>query len=161
MDKEVHYREMTIEDIPSVVRIEEEAFATPWTEEIFTHEMTGNHYAHYVVAEYEGDVIGHCGMWIVLDECHVTNIAVRRHLRGLGIGEGLMTKAVELCQSLGVVLMTLEVRVSNQTAQNLYRKLGFQDGGIRKNYYTDDGEDALVMWVEFEGSSNELTLPET
>nr|WP_225942269.1 ribosomal protein S18-alanine N-acetyltransferase [Sporosarcina limicola] len=140
---------MGIDDIPAVVAIEVESFATPWTEEVFQHEMTGNDYAHYVVAVHDGEVIGHCGMWIVLDECHITNVAVRLHLRGNGIGEGLMREAIALCKEMDVRLMTLEVRTTNDTAQNLYRKLGFQDGGIRKNYYADDHEDALVMWVEF------------
>lgn len=148
MSKEILYREMVEQDIPSVVAIEEEAFATPWTVEIFEHEMNGNAYAHYIVAVEEEEVIGHCGMWIVLDECHITNVAVRKRLRGHGIGEKLMFEAIELCKEMNVKLMTLEVRMSNHTAQNLYRKLGFQDGGIRKNYYTDDRENALVMWVE-------------
>ena len=146
----IEYRKMTREDIPAVVAIEEEAFATPWSPEVFEHEMTGNQYAHYIVAVHEEDVIGHCGMWIVLDECHITNVAVRVHMRGNHIGEGLMRQAIAYCKEKAVRLMTLEVRVSNHTAQNLYRKLGFQEGGIRKNYYTDDHEDALVMWVEFE-----------
>ncbi|WP_432361637.1 ribosomal protein S18-alanine N-acetyltransferase [Sporosarcina sp. UB5] len=148
MNKTIDYRKMTMEDIAAVVEIEQEAFATPWTQEIFEHEMTGNDYAHYIVAVVDDEVVGHCGMWVVLDECHITNVAVRMHMRGHGIGEALMRKAIELCQANDVKLMTLEVRVSNHTAQNLYRKLGFQDGGIRKNYYTDDHEDALVMWVE-------------
>lgn len=148
MNKEIIYREMVKVDIPSVVAIEEEAFATPWTEEIFEHEMNGNAYAHYIVAVEGEEVIGHFGMWVVLDECHITNVAVRKRLRGHGIGEKLMSEAIKLCKEMNVKLMTLEVRVSNHTAQNLYRKLGFQDGGIRKNYYTDDRENALVMWVE-------------
>lgn len=148
MRKEISYREMIEADIPSVVAIEEEAFATPWTQEIFEHEMNGNAYAHYIVAVESEEVIGHFGMWVVLDECHITNVAVRKRLRGHGIGEKLMSEAIKLCKEMNVKLMTLEVRVSNHTAQNLYRKLGFQDGGIRKNYYTDDREDALVMWVE-------------
>ncbi|MFS0577041.1 ribosomal protein S18-alanine N-acetyltransferase [Sporosarcina sp. 179-K 3D1 HS] len=148
--QQIEYRKMTREDIPAVVAIEEEAFATPWSAEVFEHEMVGNNYAHYIVAVHEGEVIGHCGMWIVLDECHITNVAVRQHMRGNHIGEGLMRQAIAYCQEKEVRLMTLEVRVSNHTAQNLYRKLGFQEGGIRKNYYTDDHEDALVMWVEFE-----------
>lgn len=140
---------MTEQDIPSVVGIEEEAFPIPWTQEIFEHEMNGNNYAHYIVAVEDDIVIGHCGMWIVLDECHITNVAVRKSLRGQGIGEGLMKEAIRLCKEMNVKLMTLEVRVSNLVAQNLYRKMEFQDGGIRKNYYSDDREDALVMWVEF------------
>ncbi len=150
MIKDIQYRKMVQADIPSVVKIEEEAFATPWTKEVFEHEMTGNDYAHYAVAVHEGEVIGHCGMWIVVDECHITNVAVRMHMRGNGIGEGLMREAIALCKEMHVRLMTLEVRMTNNTAKSLYRKLGFQDGGIRKNYYSDDHEDALVMWVEFE-----------
>jgi len=145
----IEYREMTEKDILSVVDIEKESFGTPWTEEIFEHEMNGNDYAHYLVAVDGERVIGHCGMWIVLDECQITNVAVRPELRGKGIGEGLMRKAITFSYEMGVSLMTLEVRVSNEPAQNLYRKLGFQDGGIRKKYYSDDHEDALVMWVEF------------
>ncbi|MER2090036.1 MAG: ribosomal protein S18-alanine N-acetyltransferase [Sporosarcina sp.] len=149
VDNAVVYREMVRGDIPSVVEIENEAFATPWTEEVFEHEMTGNDYAYYVVAVSREEVIGHCGMWVVMDECHITNVAVRKHMRGNGIGEALMKEAIEHCRKNEVRLMTLEVRMTNTTAQNLYRKLGFQDGGIRKNYYSDDHEDALVMWVEF------------
>ena len=149
MSKDIQYRTMVVEDIPAVVEIEQESFAIPWTQEVFEHEMTGNDYAHYVVAVDGEEVIGHCGMWIVLDECHITNVAVRLHMRGNGIGEALMREAIALCKEMDVRLMTLEVRMTNDTAQNLYRKLGFQDGGIRKNYYSDDHEDALVMWVEF------------
>ncbi len=142
------YREMVEDDIEAVVAIEEEAFATPWTTEIFEHEMNGNAYAHYIVAVENNIVIGHLGMWIVMDECHITNVAVRKHLRGQGIGETLMTEGFRLCEEMKVKTMTLEVRLTNDPAKNLYRKLGFKDGGIRKNYYSDDGEDALVMWVE-------------
>ncbi len=148
MDKNIAYRLMTVKDIPDVVKIEAEAFATPWTTEVFEHEMAGNNYAHYIVATDGNQVIGHCGMWIVLDECHITNIAVLKSYRGYGIGENLLSEAVRLCRELDVNLMTLEVRVSNEVAQNMYRKFGFQDGGIRKNYYTDNRENALVMWVE-------------
>ncbi|PIC56124.1 ribosomal-protein-alanine N-acetyltransferase [Sporosarcina sp. P12(2017)] len=149
MINEVLFRKMTHDDIPAVAGIELESFATPWTEEIFDHELTGNAYAHYIVAELDGEVIGHCGMWIVLDECHITNVAVLSAHRGKGYGEDLMRQAMELCRLNEVKTMTLEVRVSNETARTLYRKLGFQEGSIRKNYYTDDHEDGLVMWVEF------------
>ncbi|GKV66142.1 MULTISPECIES: ribosomal protein S18-alanine N-acetyltransferase [Sporosarcina] len=150
MSEEVVFRKMTAADIHAVADIERESFATPWTEEIFEHELTGNAYSHYIVAELDGEIIGHCGMWIVLDECHITNVAVRSKARGKGYGEDLMRQAMELCRLNEVKTMTLEVRVSNEPARTLYRKLGFQEGGIRKNYYTDDHEDGLVMWVEFE-----------
>ncbi|MDV6378606.1 ribosomal protein S18-alanine N-acetyltransferase [Sporosarcina sp. GW1-11] len=149
MSNDVLFRKMTRDDIAAVAEIERESFATPWTEEIFEHELSGNAYSHYIVGELDGEIIGHCGMWIVLDECHITNVAVRQSLRGNGYGEDLMRQAMELCRLNEVKTMTLEVRVSNEPARTLYRKLGFQEGGIRKNYYTDDHEDGLVMWVEF------------
>lgn len=141
---------MTLEDIEQVLLIEQEAFDTPWTREAFEHEMTTNLYSHYLVAETEAkEIIGYCGMWVVMDESHITNVAVAERMRGNKIGEGLMREAIRVVTEQGVVLMTLEVRVSNDVAKNLYHKLNFQDGGIRKNYYSDTGEDALVMWVEF------------
>ncbi len=148
--KTTTYRKMTIEDIDQVLLIEEEAFTLPWTREAFEHEMSTNLYSYYLVAETEEkDIVGYCGMWIVMDESHITNVAVAERMRGHKIGEGLMREAIRVVKEQKVVLMTLEVRVSNIVAKNLYYKLGFQDGGIRKNYYTDTQEDALVMWVEF------------
>lgn len=147
---EINYRKMTIEDIDQVLRIEQEAFTLPWTREAFEHEMTTNLYSYYILAETEEkEIVGYCGMWIVMDESHITNVAVTKKMRGLKIGEGLMREAFRVVLEQEVVLMTLEVRVSNDVAKKLYYKLGFQDGGIRKNYYTDTQEDALVMWVEF------------
>lgn len=147
---ETNYRRMTIEDIDQVLRIEQEAFTLPWTREAFEHEMTTNLYSYYILAETEEkEIVGYCGMWIVMDESHITNVAVTEKMRGLKIGEGLMREAIRVVLEQEVVLMTLEVRVSNDVAKKLYYKLGFQDGGIRKNYYTDTQEDALVMWVEF------------
>lgn len=143
----VTYRLMTLADAAAVHRIEEAVFPTPWTLESFEMEMTKNTQATYVVAEEDGAIIGFCGMWIVLDESQITNVAVMPEGRGKGIGENLMREAMRIAREKGCVVMSLEVRVSNDVAQNLYRKLGFQAGGIRKGYYTDNQEDALVMWV--------------
>jgi len=146
----ITYRKMTVDDIDGVLKIEEEAFSLPWTKDAFMQEMTTNLHAYYVVAENEADqIVGFCGMWLVMDESHITNVAVTEHVKGQGIGEGLMREAIRVSKEHGVVLMTLEVRVSNTIAQNLYRKLDFQNGGIRKGYYSDNLEDGLVMWVEF------------
>lgn len=146
----ITYRKMTIDDIDGVLKIEEEAFSLPWTKDAFMQEMTTNLHAYYVVAENEAhQIVGFCGMWIVMDESHITNVAVTEHVKGQGIGEGLMREAIRVSKEHGVVLMTLEVRVSNTIAQNLYRKLDFQNGGIRKGYYSDNLEDGLVMWVKF------------
>lgn len=147
----VVYRKMTVGDVADVHRIEELSFSLPWTKDAFYHEMVTNRHAYYVVAESDKGIIGYCGMWLVLDECHITNVAILPEERGKKLGEGLMLAAIEAAKMHGAVMMTLEVRMSNEVAQNLYRKLGFQNGGIRKGYYTDNQEDALVMWVRFDG----------
>lgn len=143
----VTYRLMTLADAAAVHHIEEAVFPTPWTLESFEMEMTKNTQATYVVALEDDEIIGFCGMWIVLDESQITNVAVMPAGRGKGIGEQLMRETMRIAKEQGCVVMSLEVRVTNDVAQNLYRKLGFQAGGIRKGYYTDNQEDALVMWV--------------
>jgi [ribosomal protein S18]-alanine N-acetyltransferase len=99
------------------------------------------------VMEEGENIIGYCGTWIVIDEAHVTNIALLPDYRGKGLGELLLRNVMDVLRKLGATSMTLEVRVSNHIAQSLYQKLGFKPGGIRKNYYSDNNEDALVMWV--------------
>ncbi|HCG4536337.1 ribosomal protein S18-alanine N-acetyltransferase [Ureibacillus chungkukjangi] len=144
----VLYRKMTPEDVEAVHEIELASFPTPWTLDSFHYEMRENNFAYYLVAENDAEkIIGFCGMWLVIDSAQITNVAVVEAARGLGIGEGLMREAMRIAKEKDVDVMSLEVRVSNVVAQNLYRKLGFQDGGIRKGYYTDNQEDALVMWV--------------
>ena len=144
----VHYRKMTPDDVEAVYAIELATFPSPWTLDSFHYEMQENQFAHYTVAVNDvGKVIGFCGMWIVIDSAQITNVAVLPEARGLGIGEALMRESMKVAKEGGADIMSLEVRVTNTVAQNLYRKLEFQDGGIRKGYYTDNGEDALVMWV--------------
>lgn len=148
MSGTVVYRKMTVEDVLAVHQIELASFPTPWSLDSFYYEMTENQFAHYVVAVDEnGVMLGFCGMWMVIDAAQITNVAVIEAARGRGVGEGLMRQAMLIAKEHHMDVMSLEVRVSNEVAQNLYRKLGFQDGGIRKGYYTDNQEDALVMWV--------------
>lgn len=144
----VHYRKMTLEDVPAVHAIELATFPTPWTLDSFYYEVNENKFSHYLVAENEaGELVGFCGVWLVVDAAQITNVAVVETVRGQGIGEALMREAIRVAKETNMDTMSLEVRVTNTVAQNLYRKLGFQDGGIRKGYYTDNQEDALVMWV--------------
>ncbi|KMK90772.1 ribosomal-protein-alanine N-acetyltransferase [Rossellomorea marisflavi] len=140
-------RFMTVDDVDAVMEIEEQSFTVPWSREAFISEMEENHLSMYIVIEDEGQIAGYCGVWIVVDEAHITNVAVLPSHRGKGYGELLMRKIMEMAIESGARVMTLEARVSNVPAQSLYRKLGFQDGGIRKRYYSDNQEDALVMWV--------------
>lgn len=143
----ITYRKMTLADVPAVHDIEVATFPTPWTLDSFYYEMNENSYAHYLVAEEDGELVGFCGLWNVIDAAQITNVAVVERMRGHGIGEKLMREAMHIAKEGGMDVMSLEVRVTNTVAQNLYRKLGFQDGGLRKRYYADNGEDALVMWV--------------
>ncbi|WP_408631632.1 ribosomal protein S18-alanine N-acetyltransferase [Metabacillus kandeliae] len=147
MEKNVTIRMMTAEDIEAVHHVELQSFSVPWTKESFYNEVVHNMFATYLVAEIEGEIVGYCGLWVIIDEAQITNIAVLPEYRGNSIGEHLLRKASRIAKKRGAVKLSLEVRVSNYAAQGLYRKLGFEPGGVRKNYYTDNLEDALVMWV--------------
>lgn len=147
----VQYRKMTLADVESVYAIELATFPTPWTLDSFYYELNENQFSHYLVAEEDGKLIGFCGMWLVIDAAQITNVAVIETARGRGIGEALMREAIRVAREANMDVMSLEVRVTNKVAQNLYHKLGFEDGGIRKGYYTDNQEDALVMWVNLHG----------
>lgn len=141
------FRYMKEEDIDQILKIEELSFATPWTRQSFENELKLNQFAVYLVLEKDGQIVGYCGMWLIVDEAHITNIAVLPEFRGQKLGEAILRMIMEVAKKRGAKSMTLEVRISNTVAQSLYRKLGFMNGGIRKNYYTDNYEDALVMWV--------------
>ncbi len=144
----MNFRFMREEDIDRILVIEHASFTTPWSREAFYNELNHNKFAIYIVIEVDNEIAGYCGVWIVIDEAHVTNIAILPEFRGQKLGEALMEKLFEVARTMGAKSMTLEVRVSNHIAQSLYRKFGFEKGGIRKNYYTDNQEDAIVMWVK-------------
>lgn len=141
-------RPMTAADIDEVLEIERLCFPTPWSREAFRIEIEQNRCAHYFVAVCQDKIVGYGGMWVIIDEAHITNVAVHPSYRGRGIGEAIMRSLIEAAISLGAARMTLEVRVSNKIAQNLYEKLGFRAVGIRKRYYSNNNEDALIMWNE-------------
>lgn len=138
---------MSAADIPAVLEIERRSFPTPWPRDAYVHELENNRTAVYMVAQREGTVVGYAGMWIVLDEAHITTIAVDPPQRGQGIGEALLIAMIERAGERGARWMQLEVRRSNTVAQALYRKYGFRDVGVRRNYYSDNSEDAIVMWT--------------
>ncbi len=142
------FREATIADLKSIMNVENASFTVPWTEVAFRNEFIINQYAYYILATYNDEVVGYAGIWLVLDEGHVTNIAIHPDYQGNHYGEALLREMIRIAKERGVIRITLEVRVSNDVAQGLYKKLGFQDGAIRKNYYPDTKEDALVMWVD-------------
>jgi [ribosomal protein S18]-alanine N-acetyltransferase len=147
MNKTITFRNMTVDDLDQVMEVEVNSFTIPWSREAFFNELTKNQFAQYLIVEVDQKVVGYCGVWIIIDEAHITNIALLPEYRGMKLGEALMAKVMELAREMGALRVTLEVRVSNERAQNLYRKFGFEEGAIRKQYYTDNMEDALVMWV--------------
>ncbi|UOF92198.1 ribosomal protein S18-alanine N-acetyltransferase [Fodinisporobacter ferrooxydans] len=154
MNIPVTFRKMKFEDIDQILEIEREAFLTPWTRAAFEGELKDNHFAQYYVAVAGQKVAGYCGMWVILDEAHITNIAIRANYRGKKIGEALLRFMMAMGGVHGAKRITLEVRVSNSVARQLYYKLGFEDSGIRKGYYTDNNEDALIMWADLPSDIN-------
>lgn len=146
--EEFVFRKMTLDDLPDIMSIEQDAFSVPWSEEAFVNELTNNMFAQYMAMEYQGQVIGYAGMWIIVDEAHITNIAILTPYRGRGLGKRLMHELQKTASFLGAVRMTLEVRIGNEIAQRLYRGYGFEDAGIRPGYYSDNQEDALIMWAD-------------
>lgn len=137
-------RRMTLQDVPAVHAIELKTFHTPWSYQSFVDEMTTNKCARYIVAEADGQVVGYAGAWLILEEGHITNIAVDEAYRGQGIGLQVTQALLQYAANMGVQYMTLEVRRSNLVAQSLYKKLGFLELGVRKRYYEDNGEDAFL-----------------
>lgn len=135
---------MRHKDIDDICALECEAFTIPWQKSAFEDEMQ-NDLAYYTVCELDGKIIAYGGMWLVLDEAHVTNIAVKKEYQNMGIGASLMDKMFASAKARGAKYMYLEVRKSNNTAYELYKKKGFMVHGVRKEYYPDNLEDAIVM----------------
>ena len=142
----INIRIMELEDIDQVHEIENLSFAIPWSLNSFKMEME-NSMALYIVAEVGGRIAGYAGLWQIIDEGHITNVAVHPGFQGMGIGEKLMKELIEESKKRCLSSMTLEVRINNLPAINLYKKLDFDIEGLRKGYYTDTNEDGLIMWL--------------
>jgi len=139
---------MRLRDLDQVLRIERLSFSAPWSRAAFLSELLENDRARYFVARIGDQVVGYTGMWIIIDEGHITNVAVHPHWRNRGIATQLLDALHDVARANGVRRMTLEVRKSNIVAHTLYEKLGFRDAGIRRAYYRDNNEDAIIMWKE-------------
>lgn len=137
--------EMKENDIDGVFEVEKNCFEDYWSKDSFKKELSNN-LAKYLVAKIDNKVVGYVGIWFVIDEGHITNVAVHEDYRGQKIGDQLIKELVQVCKNNKVISMTLEVRASNVVAQNLYRKYGFKMAGIRKEYYSNNKEDAIIMW---------------
>jgi ribosomal-protein-alanine N-acetyltransferase len=137
---------MRLDDLPAVLEIEEKCFPLPWSKASFLYELLENERAFYYVAREGKKVLGFVGMWMILDEGHITNIAVDPSCRRQGVGRALLQYLVTEGKAMGLKYLTLEVRRSNLSAQHLYREIGFVKTGVRPNYYQDNREDAFIMW---------------
>lgn len=131
--------------IKEIYEIEKLSFATPWDIASLEGELN-NTFAKYYVAVSDDKVIGYAGIWNIIDEGHITNIAVHPDYRNLGVGNRLLDTLIKACKERNIFSLTLEVRKSNIKAQRLYEKHGFIVEGVRKKYYSDNDEDALIMW---------------
>jgi len=169
-DSEIPFivQSMQVGDIPEVMAIEKDSFPIPWSATAYRHELTQNDLSHFIVARKRepsgvpgrtrwfgrwskratprsSPVVGYGGFWLLGDEAHISTIAVQPEWRGHGLGELLLAAMIDLAASLNARFVTLEVRVSNLVAQNLYRKYLFERAGLRRRYYRDNDEDALIM----------------
>jgi ribosomal-protein-alanine N-acetyltransferase len=140
--------DMTLDDIDPVQQVERASFPVPWPTNAFRHELTQNKNAHYIVAREGEHIVGYAGLWMSLDEAHITTFAVLPDYRRRKIGERMLVALFDRASRLGAEWLTLEVRASNLPAQRLYEKYGFRPAGIRRRYYSDNNEDAIIMWTE-------------
>jgi ribosomal-protein-alanine N-acetyltransferase len=136
-------------DLDGVLAVEAESFTNPWTREMYAWELQNRTVCHiYIVRTPECAVAGFCAFWLVFDENHVNNVALRPQFRGRGIGSALLRHVVAEARRLGARRATLEVRASNVAARRLYERLGFYVAATRRNYYTNPVEDALILWKD-------------
>jgi ribosomal-protein-alanine N-acetyltransferase len=145
---QVRIEPMRMADLPEVEAIERASFTTPWPPNAYRSELSENRLASYLVARIGDRVVGYAGMWLMVDEAHITTFAVHPSWRRRRIGERLLLAMLDLAATRRAREATLEVRVSNLAARRLYEKYGFRPVGVRPRYYSDDGEDALVMTTE-------------
>lgn len=138
---------MMTSDIPAVTRIERTSFTTVWPSDAFYNELSTNKLAHYFVGRFDDRVVAYGGIWVILEDSHVTTLAVDPEYRGRRFGEVLLLRLIDEAIERGAAWITLEVRESNIVAQRLYRKYGFTTVTMRSGYYSDDNESALIMWA--------------
>ena len=162
------FEKMQVKDVPAVMAIEQRSFTLPWSANTYRHEILENQSAHYYVLRHRNGapgrradwlsrlarreagapIVGYGGFWCIVDEAHISTIAIDLGWRGRGLGEFLLASMIEQAITLNAVKVTLEVRESNRVAQSLYRKYGFAVASTRPRYYQDNGENAFLMALE-------------
>lgn len=146
---------MLLSDLDEVYKLEEKCFSVPWTYEAFRGELTKNMLARYLVILLDEKIVGYGGVWYILEEGHITNIAIDPDFRKHGLGQKLVAEMIVEAVKNNIHQMTLEVRKSNIPAIKLYEKMGFEIAGVRPKYYTDNQEDALIMWLDLQKYNKE------
>ena len=136
-------------DLDGVLEVEAASFTNPWTRDMYAWELQNRSMCHILLVRTpECPVAGFCAFWLVFDEIHINNIALRPGFRAQGIGTALLREVLDAGRTLGARRATLEVRASNEGARRLYERLGFYVAGVRRNYYTEPVEDALILWKD-------------
>lgn len=141
----IKIRRMEENDLKEVYSIESSVFTMPWSYDSFVDTLKLQN-TIYLVAEMQEKIVGYIGIWKILDEADITNIAVREDCRSKGIGQLLLREGIGMAKNEGIKDLTLEVRKSNEHAIKLYEKNGFKSVGIRPNFYDKPKEDAIIMW---------------
>ena len=147
-------RRAQAKDAGMLADLDRACFSDPWSLKSYQEELETNVYAFYLLAEVDGRPAGYAGLWCILDEGHITNVAVLPHFRGKHIASALLQELTAQTGALGLTAYTLEVRRSNHAAIRLYEQFGFRVEGVRPHYYQSDGEDALLMWKREEKEGN-------
>ncbi len=138
---------MAVDDIPAVLAIESLSFTSAWPTNAFQNELRDNKLAHYFVGRIDGRIVAYGGIWVILEDSHITTIAVHPEFRGRRLGEEMLVHLLDEAIERGASWITLEVRETNDVAQRLYRKYGFTVVSTRRGYYSDNNESAQVMWA--------------
>lgn len=152
--KSITFRAMSAADIPAIVQIEKEAFYDAWNEAMLLNEINNN-LTHYLVMEADNELVGYAGFWLVAGEAQITRVAVAKAERGKNYGTQLTAALIKKAWELEAEAVTLEVRESNIAAQKVYLTCGFASEGIRPNYYEDNHENAVIMWLYRQGAGHE------
>lgn len=146
---EIYITKMVKNDIEQVAKLAEQAYGEHhWSKASFYDELSNNLAYYFCAKNKNNELLGYIGYWQIIDEAHITTVAVKKEYQRNSIGEALVTSVIDTCLKSMVKYLTLEVRISNEPAINLYKKYGFQSLGVRKCYYQDNNEDALIMWTE-------------
>lgn len=143
----IRIERMQLEDVDKVAELDKKCFSSPWSLSAYANEVH-NPSAYYIVARINYNIVGYAGMWLIMDEAHITTIGVAPERRGKKVGERMLIHILDEAIHRGSRRATLEVRKSNQIAQNLYNKYCFRLAAIRKGYYTNNNEDAVIMWID-------------